>query len=95
MEVIFDFRQIESMEKFYDEAVQKLHLPDYFGRNLDALYDMLTGHIHLPVTIQFFHLSPSQLPVFEGLLSTMKDAAANTEGFTFTSLISPPFSDEK
>lgn len=89
MEVIFDFRQIQSMEEFYDQAVDKLHLPDYFGRNLDALYDMLTGHIDIPVTIQFLHLTPSQLPIFEKLLSTMKDAAIRTEGLTFTTLITP------
>lgn len=87
--MIFDFRQIQTMEEFYDQAVDKLHLPDYFGRNLDALYDMLTGHIGTPVTIQFLHLSQSQLSIFENLFTTIKDAATHTDGLTFTTLITP------
>lgn len=28
--------------EFYDALAAALHLPDYFGRNLDALWDVLT-----------------------------------------------------
>jgi ribonuclease inhibitor len=33
---------IKSEQHFYQEIKKELQLPDYFGNNLDALYDVLT-----------------------------------------------------
>ena len=38
-QVTFDFEKIESIDDFYREAVEKMDLPDYFGYNLDAMWD--------------------------------------------------------
>ncbi|HPI54933.1 MAG TPA: barstar family protein [Chitinophagaceae bacterium] len=37
-----DGRHIQSMDDFYDQLQDALSLPDYFGRNLDALFDILS-----------------------------------------------------
>lgn len=37
-----DGRHIQSMDDLYDQLRDALSLPDYFGRNLDALYDILS-----------------------------------------------------
>jgi len=47
--VDFDFEQIQDVSVFYYEFVHKLALSEEFGANLDALWDVVTGHISLPV----------------------------------------------
>jgi ribonuclease inhibitor len=42
---------IRSLDAFYDEVARQLDLPAYFGRNLDALWDVLTTDIAGPVEI--------------------------------------------
>lgn len=74
--IVFDFDKINSLEEFYAVTRKKLQLPDYFGNNLDALYDCLTGYIGLPVKITFTHLSKEQLTAFDGIIKTFEDAHA-------------------
>ena len=35
--------KIQNREQLHDELQKQLDFPDYYGRNLDALYDMLTS----------------------------------------------------
>jgi ribonuclease inhibitor len=42
---------IHSLDEFYSEIARKLHFPEYFGRNLDALWDVLTTDIEGPVEL--------------------------------------------
>ncbi|MCY9288533.1 barstar family protein [Bacillus haynesii] len=42
------FRTLDSLHKILKE---RLDLPDYYGENLNALWDSLTGWIERPVTI--------------------------------------------
>lgn len=39
---ILDGEQIKEKEQLHDVLVASLGLPDWYGRNLDALYDCLT-----------------------------------------------------
>jgi len=41
-EVILDGLEIETVEQVHDRFAQALDLPEYYGRNLDALFDCLT-----------------------------------------------------
>ena len=41
MEILLDLENICSADEFYDLLGEKLTLPAYFGRNLDALHDVL------------------------------------------------------
>lgn len=45
---------IESKEDFYQNIKKELNAPDYFGNNLDALYDILTEQPDL-LQIKFIH----------------------------------------
>ena len=72
--IVFDFDTIASTEDFYAACKEKLALPDYFGDNLDALYDCLTGYIGLPVKIKFIHLSKEQRTAFKSVIKTFEDA---------------------
>ncbi len=82
--VYIDFTDIGDYEDFYAQLKVKLTLPDYFGDNLDALFDSLTGFVALPVHIEFVNLSVDQLETFEDLLTTLEDAEDEVEGLTFS-----------
>ncbi len=42
---------IRSLEDFYSEISNKFHLPKHFGRNLDALWDVLTTDVEGPIEL--------------------------------------------
>ena len=43
--IIIDGAYVESMTKLHDMLKFSLDLPTWYGRNLDALYDCLTGEL--------------------------------------------------
>ena len=43
MEIYIDFLEIGDYEDFYAQLKEKLTLPEHFGDNLDALFDVITG----------------------------------------------------
>ena len=47
----FNRSEFEWAEEFYDIIQQKMNLPEWFGKNADALWDMLTGYIETPCEI--------------------------------------------
>lgn len=42
---------IRSTAHFYDELARQLAFPAHFGRNLDALWDVLSGDVEGPLEI--------------------------------------------
>ena len=83
MEVYIDFLEIGDYEDFYAQLKEKLTLPEHFGDNLDALFDVITGELEMPLHLEFVNLSVEQLEIFEDLLTTLEDAEEEVEGFTF------------
>ena len=47
----FNRNEFEWAEEFYEIIQKRMNLPDWFGKNADALWDMLTGHIETPCEI--------------------------------------------
>lgn len=45
--------ELETRAQLHDALQSQLDLPDYYGRNLDALYDCLTD-LHEPSQIEVF-----------------------------------------
>lgn len=84
MEVYIDFLEIGDYEDFYAQLKEKLPLPEYFGDNLDALYDVITGDLEMPLHIEFVNMSVDQLEIFEDLLTTLEDAEDEVEDFSFS-----------
>lgn len=82
--ICIDFVEIGDDEDFYAELKEKLALPDYFGNNLDALADSISGDVKLPLHLEFVNMSVEQLETFEDLLSTLEDLENEVEGFCFT-----------
>ena len=84
MEIYIDFLEIGDYEDFYAQLKEKLTLPEHFGDNLDALFDIITGELEMPLHLEFVNLSVEQLEIFEDLLTTLEDAEEEVEGFTFS-----------
>lgn len=82
--IYIDFTDIGDYEDFYVQLKEKLTLPEYFGDNLDALSDVITGELELPLHIEFVNMTVDQLEIFEDLLTTLEDAEDETEDFSFT-----------
>ena len=83
-EIYIDFVNIGDYEDFYTELKSKLELPEHFGDNLDALSDVISGELEMPLHIEFVNMSVDQLETFEDLLTTLEDAEDEVTGFTFT-----------
>lgn len=94
-EIYIDFTDIGDYEDFYAQLKEKLELPEYFGDNLDALYDIITGDLGMPLHIEFVNMSVEQLEIFEDLLTTLEDAEDETEGFTFSYYLEQYEDDEE
>lgn len=50
-----DFSNCEYIGSLHKEIRQKLNLPDWYGENLDALWDSLIGVIETPVDIRIVY----------------------------------------
>jgi ribonuclease inhibitor len=50
-ELILDGSKMASEEDFHDQVAAHPETPGYYGRNLDALHDVLTGYFKSPVSI--------------------------------------------
>ncbi len=84
MEIYIDFLEIGDYEDFYAQLKEKLPLPEHFGDNLDALFDVITGELEMPLHLEFVNMSVEQLEIFEDLLTTLEDAEDEVEDFTFS-----------
>lgn len=93
--IYIDFTEIGDYEDFYAQLKEKLTLPDHFGDNLDALSDVITGELEMPLHIEFVNMSVDQLELFEDLLTTLEDAEDEVEDFTFTYYLEQYEDDEE
>ncbi|WP_304964863.1 barstar family protein [uncultured Oscillibacter sp.] len=53
-EIVLDGLELRSLEEVHDRFAQALALPEWYGRNLDALFDCLTD-LKAPVTVRLLH----------------------------------------
>ncbi|BEM35100.1 hypothetical protein FUU19_21440 [Serratia sp. Lou2A] len=78
--VEFDFEQIQDVPAFYRDFAHKFALGEGFGANLDALWDVVTGDIGLPVEIEFTHLNARSKRRFGAIILLFEEAEEELEG---------------
>ncbi|MCG2792309.1 MAG: barstar family protein [Weeksellaceae bacterium] len=83
-EILINFENLGDYEDFYTELKSKLELPEYFGDNLDAISDVISSGLELPLHLEFVNMSVDQLETFEDLLTTLEDVEEEVEDFTFS-----------
>jgi ribonuclease inhibitor len=62
-EVVFDTASLETLDELHGELARLLDFPDHYGRNLDALYDCLSGEIALPLKVVWRHYGQAEAAI--------------------------------
>ena len=72
-----DFKELYTPRQIHEYIAQKLGFPEYYGKNLDALYDCLTD---MTGGIRLYHAAEmrrSLLTYGEKILRVLKDAQSD------------------
>ncbi|AWB44700.1 barnase inhibitor [Paenibacillus sp. CAA11] len=84
--ITIDGKNIHGKEELHEVLQSKLGLDPSYGRNLDALWDCLTGYVAMPLTIEWLNFEASKESLGEyadQLLELMCEVEEELEGFTF------------
>lgn len=87
--VVIDGDNFDSVENLHLYLKRSLKLPAHYGNNLDALWDCLTGHIELPLTliVKSIDFGQSQIGGYLKLLLSVLERADNElDGFSFVAI---------
>jgi len=77
-------KSIRSLDEFYGEIAKKLRFPEHFGRNLDALWDVLTTDIKGPLELAWEDSELSKKSMgkdFEKVAALLRDVAKERKDF--------------
>lgn len=80
MDYTIDLSGVQDKAALHDLLARSLPLPDYYGRNLDALYDCLLEP-HEPWNITFTGCARAE-ETLGGYFAGFKDTFADAEEFT-------------
>lgn len=83
VEVHLEGEKIKNRDDFHREIKEVLNFPPYYGGNLDALWDMVTGWIPLPVILVWNDFAVSRETmgnVIDPIVETLKEAEAELGG---------------
>lgn len=58
--IIIDGKHVNNINQLHDILKKELNLPDYYGKNFDALWDCLTGWVTLPLIIEWKNFQKSK-----------------------------------
>ena len=77
MKILLNGTSMTDRSTLHDQLAKQFQFPDYYGRNLDALYDLLTA---LPEPVDLTVVNPDQIPENLGkygksFLKTLEDAS--------------------
>lgn len=79
-----DGKQISSLNDLYDQLSTGLSLPGHFGRNLDALWDVLSSDVEGPFEIRWKHAADSKKSMgkdFDMAVKLLKDLEKERDDF--------------
>lgn len=79
-------QRVETLDDLYDSLEAQLDLPEHFGRNLDALYDVLSHDIPGPLEIIWRNTDAARKALgsdlYTTVLSILETAAAERDDIT-------------
>ncbi len=79
--ITLDCRMFSQRGEAHDYLAEKLNLPEYYGRNLDALYDCLSG---VKGEIVFLHADEIDGGYAKKILRVFEDAKEQYHGLAVT-----------
>lgn len=82
-DVLIDFRECTDKREMHEIIRQKLELPEWYGANLDALWDALLGMTELPLHVCILtKKEKSQDMAVERIIDTFVDASQENSDIT-------------
>ncbi|RNC66704.1 MAG: barnase inhibitor [Desulfuromonadales bacterium] len=81
---ILDGATIQTMDDIYRALASQLPLPSYFGRNLDALWDILSTDIEGPVELVWEDAAASRIALgknFDRIEELLKELERERDDF--------------
>lgn len=71
-----DFSECQHLGEIYEIIKNELELPEWFGANLDALWDAVTGIMYTPAEIRICKsvARSNLLPEMEEIISLLREA---------------------
>lgn len=85
MELTLDGTEIKSIEQLHALLKAELQFPEYYGENLNALWDCLTAWVDMPLKISWVHFQESKRVLgssADEYLELFRDAENEIKGFT-------------
>ncbi|PKK87348.1 MAG: barnase inhibitor [Candidatus Wallbacteria bacterium HGW-Wallbacteria-1] len=79
--------KINSLDDLYDRLAKRLSLPAHFGRNLDALWDVLSTDVEGPFEIVWTHSNDSKESMgkdFNRVVKLLKELKKERDDFKLT-----------
>lgn len=78
--LLLDMNEMSSEETVHNYLMEQLAFPDYYGKNLDALSDMLTDRIAGNLCVELVRCREEDAPMraFEARLEKVLEEAAQT-----------------
>ncbi len=88
--ILLDGLYMNTKEATHIYLAERLHAPEYYGRNLDALYDILTDPCEptLLILCRKERMLQSLGDYGETLLTVFRDAAEANDNLTFEEAVS-------
>ena len=80
-----DGKTVRSLDDLYDQLAIRLSLPEHFGHNLDALWDVLSTDVKGSFEIVWKHTGDSKKLMgkdFDRAVKLLKDLQKEREDFT-------------
>jgi ribonuclease inhibitor len=80
-------KTLRSLDDLYDQLSNELSLPKRFGRNLDALWDVLSTDVPGPFEIDWKHANESKIMMdkdFDRVLKLLQELEKERGDFTLT-----------
>ena len=77
-------KTVRSLDGFYDEISRQLSFPVHFGRNLDALWDILSADIEGPIEVVWENADSSRHDMgqdYHRLLGVLKEVEKARKDF--------------
>ena len=79
-------QRVETLDDLFDSLEAQLDLPEHFGRNLDALYDVLSHDVRGPLEIIWRNTDAARQALgsdlYTTVLSIMETAASERDDIT-------------
>lgn len=85
-ELIIDGSLIKDEKSFHDVVANVFSFPDYYGRNLDAFWDCISGAIDTDILVVWKNHKASEAVLgdkFESIIGLFKDLRQEYPEFSF------------